>query len=83
MNKLDGQGVRAKVLVDTEVAKLQAILEARRRELHSEIDGKVGQGKKELKAEIDRHGLRQAQLSSCVEFVEASLQSGTQEECCQ
>ena len=80
LNKLDGQGVRAKVLVDAEVAKLQAILEARRRELHSEIDGKVGQGKKELGAEIDCHELRQAQLSSCVEFVEASLQSGTQEE---
>ena len=62
------------------MAKLQAILEARRRDLHSEIDGKVAQGKKELVAQIDRHELRQAQLSSCVVFVEGSLQSGTQEE---
>ena len=31
-------------------------------------------------AEIDQHELRQAQLSSCVEFVEGSLQSGTEEE---
>ena len=78
--KLDRQGVRAKGKVDGEVAKLQAILEARRRDLHSEIDGKVSQGKKELVAQIDRHELRQAQLSSCVGFVESSLQSGTQEE---
>ena len=38
------------------------------------------EGKKELAAEIDKHEFRQAQLSSCVEFVEGSLQSGTQEE---
>ena len=79
-SRLDGQGAEAKAKVDAEVAKLQAILETHRRELHSEIDGKVDQGKKELGAEIDCHELRQAQLSSCVEFVEASLQSGTQEE---
>ena len=78
--KLDRGGIEAKGKVDGEVAKLQAILEARRRDLHSEIDGKVAQGKKELVAQIDRHELRQAQLSSCVEFVEGSLQSGTQEE---
>ena len=79
-DKLDRGGIEAKGKVDGEVAKLQAILEARRRDLHSEIDGKVAQGKKELVAQIDRHELRQAQLSSCVEFVEGSLQSGTQEE---
>ena len=78
--KLDRGGIEAKGKVDGEVAKLQAILEARRRDLHSEIDGKVAQGKKELVAQIDRHELRQAQLSGCVEFVEGSLQSGTQEE---
>ena len=78
--KIDKQSIEAKGKVDAEVAKLQAILEARRRDLHSEIDGKVAQGKKELVAQIDRHKLRQAQLSSCVEFVEGSLQSGTQEE---
>ncbi|CAI8056678.1 E3 ubiquitin-protein ligase TRIM71 [Geodia barretti] len=38
------------------------------------------EGKKELAARLDGHELRQAQLSSCVEFVEGSLQSGTQEE---
>ena len=66
--------------MNAEVDKLQAILEAHRRELHSQIDGEVCQGKKELAARIDGHELRQAQLSSCVEFVEGSLQSGTQEE---
>ena len=79
-SRLDGQGMEAKTKVDAEVDKLQAILEAHRRELHSQIDGKVCQGKKELAAQIDGHELRQAQLSSCVEFVEGSLQSGTQEE---
>ncbi|CAI8040224.1 Tripartite motif-containing protein 3 [Geodia barretti] len=79
-SRLDGQDIEAKAQVDAEVDNLQAILEARRRELHSQIDGEVCQGKKELAARIDGHELRQAQLSSCVEFVEGSLQSGTQEE---
>ena len=79
-SRLDGQGIEAKVQVNAEIDKLQAILEAHRRELHSQIDGQVCQGKKELAARIDGHELRQAQLSSCVEFVEGSLQSGTQEE---
>ncbi|CAI8055071.1 Tripartite motif-containing protein 45 [Geodia barretti] len=79
-SRLDGQGIEVKAQIDAEVDKLQAILEARRRELHSQIDGEVCQGKKELAARIDGHELRQAQLSSCVEFVEGSLQSGTQEE---
>ena len=79
-SRLDGQSMEAKAKVDAEVDKLQAILEAHRRELHSQIDGKVCQGKKELAAQINGHELRQTQLSSCVEFVEGSLQSGTQEE---
>ena len=79
-SRLDGQGIEAKAQVNAEVDKLQAILEAHRRELHSQIDGQVCQGKKELAARIDGHEMRQAQLSSCVEFVEGSLQSGTQEE---
>ena len=79
-SRLDGQGVRAKGKVDAEVDKLLAILEAHRRDLHSEIDGKVHQGKKELVVQIDQHELRQAQLSSCVEFVEGSVQVGTQQE---
>ncbi|CAI8033217.1 E3 ubiquitin-protein ligase TRIM71 [Geodia barretti] len=79
-SRLDGQGIEAKAQVNAEVDKLQAILDARRRELHSQIDGQVCQGKKELAARIDGHEMRQAQLSSCVEFVEGSLQSGTQEE---
>ena len=78
--RLDGQGVEAKGKVDAEIDQLLAILEAHRRDLHSEIDGKVHQGKKELVVQIDQHELRQAQLSSCVEFVEGSLQSGTQQE---
>ena len=79
-SRLDGQGIEAKAQVNAEVDKLQAILEAHRRELHSQIDGQVCQGKMELAARIDGHEMRQAQLSSCVEFVEGSLQSGTQEE---
>ena len=77
-SRLDGQEAKGKV--NAEIDKLHAILEAHRRDLHSEIDGKVHQGKKELAVQIDQHELRQAQLSSCVEFVEGSLQSGTQQE---
>ena len=78
--KLEQQRVEAKGKVDAEIERLHAILEARRRELHSEVDGKVRQASKELAAQRDQHELRQAQLSSCVEFVEGNLQSGTQEE---
>ena len=79
-SRLDRQGVEAKGKVDAEIDKLHAILEGHRRDLHSEIDGKVQQGKKELAAQIDENESRQTQLSSCVEFVEVSLQSGTQQE---
>ena len=77
---LEKQGAKAKQKVDAEIDKLHAILEGHRRDIHSEIDDKVHQGKKELGAQIDQHELRQAQLSSCVKFVEVSLQSGTQQE---
>ena len=79
-SRLDARSIEAKGKVDTEVDKLHAVLEACRRDWHAEIDSKVCEGKKELAAEIDKHEFRQAQLSSCVEFVEGSLQSGTHEE---
>ena len=78
--RVERRGKKTKDKVDAEIERLHAILEARRRELHSEVDGKVRQASKELAAKRDQHELRQAQLSSCVEFVEGSLQSGTQEE---
>ncbi|CAI8017935.1 E3 ubiquitin-protein ligase TRIM71, partial [Geodia barretti] len=78
-SRLDGQGIEAKAQVDAEVDKLQAILEARRRELHSQIDGEVCQGKKELAARIDGHELRQAQLSSCVELLRSFGNTGPDE----
>ena len=79
-SRLEKQGAKTTQRVDAEVDKIHAILEAHRRDLHSEIDGKVHQGKKQLAALIDQHELREVQLSSCVEFVEVSLQSGTQQE---
>jgi tripartite motif-containing protein 2/3/tripartite motif-containing protein 71 len=78
--RLDRRGVEDRANVDSEVDKLQAILEARRKDLHSEIDSKVCQGKKEMEAQIDQHESRRAQLRSCVACVEGSLQSNTQEE---
>ena len=77
---MDKEGKKAKREVDAEFNKLHAILDARRKELHCEINKKVHQASKELAAQRDQHELTQAQLSSCVEFVEGSLQSGTQEE---
>ena len=79
-SRLDRQGIAAKAKVDIEVDELIAILEGHRRDVYAKIDGLVHQGKKELAAQIDQYELRQGQLSSCVEFVESSLQSGTQEE---
>ena len=81
-SRLDRQCFAAKAKVDNEfeVDKFISILEAHRRDLHTKIDGLVHQEKKELAAQIDQHELRQAQLSICVEFVESSLQSGSQEE---
>ena len=78
--QLEEQGKECKGKVDAEIDRLHAILEARRKELHCEIDEKVHQASKELAAQRDLHELTQAQVSSCVEFVEGSLQSGTQEE---
>ena len=78
--RVEERSKKMKRKVDAEIDRLHAILEARRKELHCEIDEKVHQASKELAAQRDQHELTQAQLSSCVEFVEGSLQSGTQEE---
>ena len=79
-SRLDERGAEATAKVDSEVDKLQAILEDRRKDLHSEIHSKVCQGKKELEAQIDKHESKRVELSSCVACVEGSLQSSTQEE---
>ena len=78
--RLDERGFKAKAKADSEIDKLKAMLDVCRRDLHSEIDGKVHHRKKELEDQIDRHELRQAQLSSCVEFVDSGSHSGTQQE---
>ena len=71
---------RCKQIADAEIDRLQAILEARRKELHSEIDGKADGASKELAAQREQQQWSQAKLSSCVEFVESCVESGTQEE---
>ena len=78
--ELDKQGREGKAEINRQIDRLHGILDARRRELLDQVDQKVRQARKEISAERDHHELSFAQLSSCVEFVEGSLQSGTQEE---
>ena len=78
--ELDKQGREGKAEINRQIDRLHGILEARRRELVDQVDQKVHQVRKEISAERDHHELSLVQLSSCVEFVEGSLQSGTQEE---
>ena len=78
--ELDKQGREGKAEINRQIDRLHGILEARRRELVDQVDQKVRQARKEISAERDHHELSLVQLSSCVEFVEGSLQSGTQEE---
>ena len=85
--KLDGrslelakQGREGKVEINRQIDRLHDILDTRRRELLNQVNQKSCQARKEISAERDHHELSLAQLSSCVEFVEGSLQSGTQEE---
>ena len=79
-SRLDSSSSEAKAKVNSEVNKLQAILEARRRDVHSEIDSKVCQQKKKLEAQIDKYESKRAQLKSHVELVEANLQNGARDE---
>ena len=78
--ELDKQGREGKAEINRQIDRLHGILDARRRELVDQVDQKVHQARKEISAERDHHELSLVQLSSCVEFVEGSLQSGTQEE---
>ena len=78
--ELDKQEREGKAEINRKIDRLHGILDARRRELLDQVDQKVRQVRKEISAERDHHELSLAQLSSCVEFVEGSLQSGTQEE---
>ena len=78
--ELDKQRREGKAEINRQIDRLHGILDARRRELLDQVDQKVRQVKKEISAKRDHHELSLAQLSSCVEFVEGSLQSGTQEE---
>ena len=78
--ELDKQGREGKADINRQIDRLHGILDARRRELLDQVDQKVHQARKEISAERDHHELSLAQLSSSVEFMEGSLQSGTQEE---
>ena len=78
--ELDKQEREGKAEINRQIDRLHGILDVRRRELLDQVDQKVRQARKEISAEQDHHELSLVQLSSCVEFVEGSLQSGTQEE---
>ena len=71
--------VSCKERLDTEIDHLHELLEARRTELHSEMDNKAEEVSNQLETQREQQRLSQIEVSSCVEFVERALNSGTQE----
>ena len=67
---------------DIQVATNQLIkaLKAREQQLMAEVDQMVGQTSKTLAAQRDHYQLTQTQLTSCLEFVEESLRTGSPQE---
>ena len=62
------------------IDRLHDLLEARKRELSSQVNNLVKASRKSLDTQCGEFELTQTQLSSCVEFVEESLRTGTHEE---
>ena len=59
---------------------IQEIVEVRKMELISQLDGMTQQKLKNLAAQRDQFELVQTQLSSCLDFVSESLRTGSEEE---
>ena len=67
---------------DIQLATNQLIkaLKAREQQLMAQVDQMVGQTSKTLAAQRDHNQLTQTQLTSCLEFVEESLRTGSPQE---
>ena len=79
-DRLETQGEQTKERIRGTIDRLHDLLEARKRELSSQVDDLVKASRKSLDTQCGEFELTQTQLSSCVEFVEESLRTGTHEE---
>ena len=79
-DRLETRGEQTKERIRGTIDRLHDLLEARKRELSSQVDDLVKASRKSLDTQCGEFELTQTQLSSCVEFVEESLRTGTHEE---
>ena len=79
-DRLETRGEQTKENIRGTIDRLHDLLEARKRELSSQVDDLVKASRKSLDTQCGEFELTQTQLSSCVEFVEESLRTGTHEE---
>ena len=73
-------GATIKFDIQTAIDKLHEALEGRKQQLMAQVDQMVGQTSKTLAAQRDHYQLTQTQLTSCLEFVEESLRTGSPQE---
>ena len=79
-DRLETRGELTKERIRGTIDRLHDLLEARKRELSSQVDDLVKAARKGLDTQCGEFELTQTQLSSCVEFVEESLRTGTHEQ---
>ena len=79
-DQLETRGEQTKERIRGTIDHLHDLLEARKRELSSQVDDLVKASRKSLDTQCGEFELTQTQLNSCVEFVEESLRTGTHEE---
>ena len=73
-------GTTIKFDIQTAFDQLHEALEDRKQQLMAQVDQMVGQTSKTLAAQRDHYQLTQTQLTSCLEFVEESLRTGSPQE---
>ena len=73
-------GATIKFDIQTAIDQLHEALEDRKQQLMAQVDQMVGQTSKTLAAQRDHYQLTQTQLTSCLEFVEESLRTGSPQE---
>ncbi len=78
--RLAEQILPTKQKIQVEIDQLQNALEARKRELMAHVDEVAKQTGKTLQAQREGYELNLTQHSSCLEYVEESLRTGSQEE---
>ena len=73
-------GANIKFDIQTAIDQLHEALEDRKQQLMAQVDQMVGQTSKTHAAQRDHYQLTQTQLTSCLEFVEESLRTGSPQE---